>query len=325
MGRAGSTAGARRRAVACTESSLFLPRTLLYGSAFRVAHDVSRGSSCPAQVPLRTVQRFSRRPSTPAAPPSLAAWHPRCMPLVALTGGIASGKSTIARSLAGHGAVIVDADQIVRDVQQPGSPVLAAIAAEFGDGMLRPDGSLDRAALGGRVFGDADAVSRLNAIVHPAVRAESARRFAAAFARRPRRRRGLRRAASRRGARRATRGSSSSSRMRQQTCGARRLVDLRGMSETDAAARLVIAGARRGSPGDRRRRDRHCRLARRHRTTGRRALGRTGRADCGTRHPLKPLRRPKQVCRRRARGPTLRPVHGGTNMSFLSKFRKQDP
>ena len=50
------------------------------------------------------------------------AWHPRCMPLVALTGGIASGKSTIARRLAEHGAVIVDADQVVRDVQQPGSP-----------------------------------------------------------------------------------------------------------------------------------------------------------------------------------------------------------
>jgi len=104
------------------------------------------------------------------------------MPLVALTGGIASGKSTIARRLAAHGAVIVDADQVVRDVQQPGSPVLSAIAAEFGDGMLRPDGSLDRALLGERVFGDPDAVKRLNAIVHPAVRVESQRQFDAAFA-----------------------------------------------------------------------------------------------------------------------------------------------
>ncbi len=104
------------------------------------------------------------------------------MPLVALTGGIASGKSTIARRLAEHGAVIVDADQIVRDVQQPGSPVLAAIAADFGDRMLLPDGSLDRAALGARVFGDAAAVKRLNAIVHPAVRIESQRRFDEAFA-----------------------------------------------------------------------------------------------------------------------------------------------
>lgn len=104
------------------------------------------------------------------------------MPLVALTGGIASGKSTIARRLAEHGAVIVDADQVVREVQQPGSPVLAAIAAEFGDGMLRGDGSLDRAGLGARVFGDAAAVQRLNAIVHPAVRVESQRQFDAAFA-----------------------------------------------------------------------------------------------------------------------------------------------
>jgi dephospho-CoA kinase len=104
------------------------------------------------------------------------------MPLVALTGGIASGKSTIARRLAEHGAVVVDADQIVRDVQQPGSPVLRAIAAEFGDGMLREDGSLDRAGLGARVFGDPTAVATLNAIVHPAVRIESQRRFDEAFA-----------------------------------------------------------------------------------------------------------------------------------------------
>ncbi|MDR7185888.1 dephospho-CoA kinase [Microbacterium trichothecenolyticum] len=104
------------------------------------------------------------------------------MPLVALTGGIASGKSTIARRLAEHGAVVVDADQLVREVQQPGSPVLAAIAETFGERMLRPDGSLDRAALGSRVFGDDAAIAELNGIVHPAVRAESARRFEEAFA-----------------------------------------------------------------------------------------------------------------------------------------------
>lgn len=104
------------------------------------------------------------------------------MPLIALTGGIASGKSTIARRLAERGAVVVDADAIVRDVQQPGSPVLADIAVEFGASMIRQDGSLDRAALGARVFGDDDAVLRLNAIVHPAVRIESARRFAEALA-----------------------------------------------------------------------------------------------------------------------------------------------
>lgn len=104
------------------------------------------------------------------------------MPLIALTGGIASGKSTIARRLAEHGAVVVDADAIVREVQQPGSPVLDAIAATFGSGVIAPDGSLDRAALGARVFGDESALARLNAIVHPAVREESAARFSAAFA-----------------------------------------------------------------------------------------------------------------------------------------------
>ncbi|MFG6476877.1 dephospho-CoA kinase [Microbacterium sp. P06] len=99
------------------------------------------------------------------------------MPLIALTGGIASGKSTIAARLAERGAVVIDADAIVRDVQTVGSPVLARIAETFGERMLRPDGSLDRAALGAVVFGDGDRLAELNAIVHPAVRAESQRRF----------------------------------------------------------------------------------------------------------------------------------------------------
>lgn len=104
------------------------------------------------------------------------------MPLIALTGGIASGKSTIAARLAEHGATVIDADGIVREVQQPGSPVLDAIAAAFGTDVIAADGALDRAALGARVFADETALQRLNAIVHPAVRAESQRRFDAAFA-----------------------------------------------------------------------------------------------------------------------------------------------
>ncbi|WP_278101491.1 dephospho-CoA kinase [Microbacterium proteolyticum] len=103
------------------------------------------------------------------------------MTLLALTGGIASGKSTISRILAEKGAVIVDADAIVREVQAPGSPVLAAIAAEFGPEVLRPDGSLDRPALGARVFGHPERLAALNALVHPAVREESQRRFRAAL------------------------------------------------------------------------------------------------------------------------------------------------
>lgn len=107
------------------------------------------------------------------------------MPLIALTGGIASGKSTIARRLEGHGAVVVDADQIVRDVQAPGSPVLQEIASAFGADLIDVNGALDRGALGARVFSDPEALARLNAIVHPAVRRESRRRFDEAFARDP--------------------------------------------------------------------------------------------------------------------------------------------
>jgi len=94
------------------------------------------------------------------------------MKLVGLTGGIGSGKSTVSAALAARGAVIVDADQVVRDVQQPGSPVLAKLAERFGAEVIAADGSLDRAALAGIAFADADALKDLNGIVHPAVGAE---------------------------------------------------------------------------------------------------------------------------------------------------------
>lgn len=103
------------------------------------------------------------------------------MPLIALTGGIASGKSTIARRLATHGAVVIDADALTRELQSAGSPVLLAIADTFGPDVIRADGELDRAVLGAKVFGVPTELAKLNAIVHPAVRAESARRFKAAF------------------------------------------------------------------------------------------------------------------------------------------------
>ena len=88
---------------------------------------------------------------------------------VGLTGGIGSGKSTVSQLLASYGAVVVDADLIAREVVAPGSPGLAAVVAEFGDGVLRSDGSLDREALGAVVFADPVRLAALNAIVHPLV------------------------------------------------------------------------------------------------------------------------------------------------------------
>ena len=95
------------------------------------------------------------------------------MYLIGLTGGIASGKSTIAKRLAGHGAVHIDADKLARDVVEPGTAGLAQIRTTFGDDVLTADGTLDRAALGARVFGHPEELAKLNAIVHPAVRALS--------------------------------------------------------------------------------------------------------------------------------------------------------
>jgi len=89
--------------------------------------------------------------------------------LVGLTGGIGSGKSTVSGLLQARGAVIIDADAIVREVQQPGSPVLVELAQKFGSDVLAEDGSLDRQAVANIVFTDPDALKALNAIVHPAV------------------------------------------------------------------------------------------------------------------------------------------------------------
>lgn len=88
---------------------------------------------------------------------------------VGLTGGIGSGKSEVSRRLAALGATVIDADQVAREVVEPGTPGLAAVVAEFGPEVLRPDGSLDRERLASVVFGDDDARKRLNAIVHPLV------------------------------------------------------------------------------------------------------------------------------------------------------------
>jgi dephospho-CoA kinase len=102
--------------------------------------------------------------------------------IVGLTGGIGTGKSTVARMLASLGAVVIDADAIVHELQAPGLPMLAAIAAAFGSELVRSDGSLDRARLAQRVFASPDARRRLGEITHPAVGREMLRRLEAARA-----------------------------------------------------------------------------------------------------------------------------------------------
>lgn len=93
---------------------------------------------------------------------------------IGLTGGIGSGKSTVARMLVGLGAVLVDADAIARELMEPGQEVLAKTVEAFGPSILDAEGRLDRAALAALVFADESARERLNGIVHPAVRARSA-------------------------------------------------------------------------------------------------------------------------------------------------------
>lgn len=99
---------------------------------------------------------------------------------VGLTGGIASGKSTVSAILAELGAVVVDADLIAREVVARGTPGLAAVVEEFGTGLLTPEGDLDRPAMGALVFADPAARERLEAIVHPLVHRRSAELEAAA-------------------------------------------------------------------------------------------------------------------------------------------------
>lgn len=103
------------------------------------------------------------------------------MLLVGLTGGIGAGKSTVSALLAELGACIVDADEIARQLQSAGSPVLAAMAERFGEGILNDDGSLNRAAVAEIVFGNDDAskaaLKDLNGIVHPAMQAEILRQI----------------------------------------------------------------------------------------------------------------------------------------------------
>ena len=101
------------------------------------------------------------------------------MLVIGLTGGIGSGKSTVSALLAERGAVVVDADAIVREVQAPGTQVFDAMVERFGPAIVAADGTLDRAAVADLVFTDTEALADLNAIVHPAVGKEIADRMAA--------------------------------------------------------------------------------------------------------------------------------------------------
>jgi dephospho-CoA kinase len=96
-----------------------------------------------------------------------------------LTGGIGSGKSTVAAGLVARGAELIDADQVVRDLQEPGGAVFEAMVEHFGADIVASDGTLDRQAVADRVFADPEALAALNAIVHPAVGAEMKARRAA--------------------------------------------------------------------------------------------------------------------------------------------------
>lgn len=101
------------------------------------------------------------------------------MKTVALTGGIGSGKSAVSDLLAGHGAAVVDADEIAREVVVPGGPAYQALVDRFGPGVLAAGGTLDRSALASAAFGDPAALADLNAITHPAIGAVMAERLVA--------------------------------------------------------------------------------------------------------------------------------------------------
>lgn len=101
---------------------------------------------------------------------------------IGLTGGIATGKSTVSNMLAAHGVHIVDADIIARDVMNPGQPLLAAVANRFGPEFLLPEGGLDRRRMAEHIFNRPEEREALNAIVHPAIRAEIRRQVDAAEA-----------------------------------------------------------------------------------------------------------------------------------------------
>jgi dephospho-CoA kinase len=108
--------------------------------------------------------------------------HPTAPYLIGLTGNIATGKSTVAGTLAELGAETIDADKVAHEVMAPGAAAYDDVVGAFGEGILREDGSIDRKALGAIVFEDPEALARLESLVHPAVIEEVAARVAASDA-----------------------------------------------------------------------------------------------------------------------------------------------
>jgi dephospho-CoA kinase len=104
------------------------------------------------------------------------------MRLIGVTGGIATGKTTVDRMLTAHGATVIDADELAREVVRPGEPALEEVAARFGRDLIRPDGSLDRTRLGRLVFADPEARRDLERITHPRITELTAARVATALA-----------------------------------------------------------------------------------------------------------------------------------------------
>ena len=102
------------------------------------------------------------------------------MKIIGLTGGIGSGKSTVAQLLVQEGWVLVDADRIARDIVEPGQPALAELADAFGEDILQADGSLDRGLLASRAFASREKTDLLNSITHPRIQEETQARFEAA-------------------------------------------------------------------------------------------------------------------------------------------------
>ena len=97
---------------------------------------------------------------------------------IGLTGGIGAGKSTVSQMLVDHGAVLIDADSIAREVVAPGQPLLTRLAETFGEQILDDDGGLDRAGLAAAAFVDAEHTEKLNGLMHPAIRDRTAEHFA---------------------------------------------------------------------------------------------------------------------------------------------------